>query len=83
MEMTTPVITSKNQSDGVKMDMTTPVITTKVLWFVFMDFVKYLSYSLIYFHMDFQQSYFNIFFIWFIYDQVIIYLKSEIGLQFG
>jgi hypothetical protein len=28
--MTTPVITSKNQSDGVKMDMTTPVITTKV-----------------------------------------------------
>jgi hypothetical protein len=29
--MTTPVITSKNQSDGVKMDMTTPVITTKVL----------------------------------------------------
>lgn len=29
MEMTTPVITSKNQSDGVKMDMTTPVITTK------------------------------------------------------
>ncbi|CAJ2632349.1 heme-binding-like protein At3g10130, chloroplastic [Trifolium pratense] len=29
MEMTTPVITSKNQSDGVKMDMTTPVLTTK------------------------------------------------------
>ncbi|XP_027188822.1 heme-binding-like protein At3g10130, chloroplastic isoform X2 [Cicer arietinum] len=29
MEMTTPVFTSKNQSDGVKMDMTTPVLTTK------------------------------------------------------
>ncbi|KAG4396484.1 hypothetical protein GLYMA_19G194936v4 [Glycine max] len=30
MEMTTPVFTSKNQSDGVKMDMTTPVLTTKM-----------------------------------------------------
>ncbi|KOM39050.1 hypothetical protein LR48_Vigan03g243200 [Vigna angularis] len=30
MEMTTPVFTSKNQSDGVKMDMTTPVLTTKI-----------------------------------------------------
>lgn len=30
--MTTPVFTSKNQSDGVKMDMTTPVLTTKVLY---------------------------------------------------
>lgn len=29
--MTTPVYTSKNQSDGVKMDMTTPVYTAKVL----------------------------------------------------
>jgi len=29
--MTTPVFTSENQSDGVKMDMTTPVLTTKVL----------------------------------------------------
>lgn len=29
--MTTPVFTSKNKSDGVKMDMTTPVLTTKVL----------------------------------------------------
>ncbi|KAL2345232.1 hypothetical protein Fmac_006517 [Flemingia macrophylla] len=29
MEMTTPVFTSKNQSDGVKRDMTTPVLTTK------------------------------------------------------
>ncbi|XP_027349516.1 heme-binding-like protein At3g10130, chloroplastic [Abrus precatorius] len=29
MEMTTPVFTSKNQSDGIKMDMTTPVLTTK------------------------------------------------------
>ncbi|CAK8568584.1 unnamed protein product [Lathyrus sativus] len=30
MEMTTPVFTSKNQSDGLKMDMTTPVLTTKM-----------------------------------------------------
>ncbi|ESW34900.1 hypothetical protein PHAVU_001G190400 [Phaseolus vulgaris] len=30
MEMTTPVFTSKNQSEGVKMDMTTPVLTTKI-----------------------------------------------------
>ncbi|KAJ1381173.1 SOUL heme-binding protein [Sesbania bispinosa] len=30
MEMTTPVFTSKSQSDGVKMDMTTPVLTTKM-----------------------------------------------------
>lgn len=30
MEMTTPVYTSKNQSDGVKMDMTTPVYTAKM-----------------------------------------------------
>ncbi|KAK7396690.1 hypothetical protein VNO78_17848 [Psophocarpus tetragonolobus] len=30
MEMTTPVFTSKNHSDGVKMDMTTPVLTTKI-----------------------------------------------------
>lgn len=30
MEMTTPVFTSKRQSDGEKMDMTTPVITKKV-----------------------------------------------------
>ncbi|KAK7378798.1 hypothetical protein VNO80_04246 [Phaseolus coccineus] len=30
MEMTTPVFTSKNQSDGIKMDMTTPVLTTKI-----------------------------------------------------
>lgn len=44
--MTTPVFTSKNQSDGVKMDMTTPVLTTKVLWFFFMNFVNYLSCSL-------------------------------------
>ncbi|XP_072076972.1 heme-binding-like protein At3g10130, chloroplastic isoform X4 [Arachis hypogaea] len=29
MEMTTPVITTKNPSDGVKMEMTTPVLTTK------------------------------------------------------
>lgn len=29
MEMTTPVFTTKKQSDGVKMDMTTPVLTTK------------------------------------------------------
>ncbi|MED6218145.1 hypothetical protein PIB30_024188 [Stylosanthes scabra] len=29
MEMTTPVLTSKNPSDGVKMEMTTPVLTTK------------------------------------------------------
>ncbi|KAL3532095.1 hypothetical protein ACH5RR_005616 [Cinchona calisaya] len=30
MEMTTPVFTSRTQSDGEKMDMTTPVITKKV-----------------------------------------------------
>ncbi|XP_027068231.1 heme-binding-like protein At3g10130, chloroplastic isoform X3 [Coffea arabica] len=30
MEMTTPVFTSKSQSEGEKMDMTTPVITKKV-----------------------------------------------------
>lgn len=30
MEMTTPVITRKTQSDGEKMEMTTPVITNKV-----------------------------------------------------
>lgn len=30
MEMTTPVLTTKNQSGGVKMDMTTPVLTTKM-----------------------------------------------------
>ncbi|KAK7284860.1 hypothetical protein RJT34_19613 [Clitoria ternatea] len=30
MEMTTPVFTSKNPSDGIKMDMTTPVLTTKI-----------------------------------------------------
>ncbi|MED6134077.1 hypothetical protein PIB30_034116 [Stylosanthes scabra] len=29
MEMTTPVFTTKNSSDGVKMEMTTPVLTTK------------------------------------------------------
>ncbi|KAI4348961.1 hypothetical protein L6164_009620 [Bauhinia variegata] len=29
MEMTTPVLTRKDQSEGVKMDMTTPVLTTK------------------------------------------------------
>ncbi|XP_039683620.1 heme-binding-like protein At3g10130, chloroplastic isoform X1 [Medicago truncatula] len=31
MEMTTPVFTTKKQSDGVKMDMTTPVLTTKTV----------------------------------------------------
>ncbi|KAJ4849610.1 hypothetical protein Tsubulata_020966 [Turnera subulata] len=30
MEMTTPVLTSKTQSDGEKMEMTTPVITNKM-----------------------------------------------------
>ncbi|KAG9135720.1 hypothetical protein Leryth_002440 [Lithospermum erythrorhizon] len=30
MDMTTPVITSRSQSDGVKMEMTTPVITKRV-----------------------------------------------------
>lgn len=30
MEMTTPVITRKTQSDGEKMEMTTPVISKKV-----------------------------------------------------
>lgn len=30
MEMTTPVITRKSQSDGEKMEMTTPVITRKI-----------------------------------------------------
>ncbi|KDO70421.1 hypothetical protein CISIN_1g0224722mg, partial [Citrus sinensis] len=29
MEMTTPVITRKTQSDGEKMEMTTPVISKK------------------------------------------------------
>lgn len=37
--MTTPVFTSKNQSDGVKMDMTTPVLTTKV----FIMFILWIS----------------------------------------
>lgn len=31
--MTTPVITSRTQSDGVRMEMTTPVITKKVSFF--------------------------------------------------
>ena len=35
MEMTTPVFTSKSQSEGEKMDMTTPVITKKVITPVF------------------------------------------------
>lgn len=71
--MTTPVFTTKKQSDGVKMDMTTPVLTTKVVWFFFKDFVKCLNYSpyslffILFFHMAFQQSSFNIFFILFIH----------------
>jgi len=53
MEMNTPVFTSKNQSDGVKMDMTTPVLTTKVLWLFFhgffeMSHLQSLSYLFLY-----------------------------------
>lgn len=63
--MTTPVLTTKNQSAGVKMDMTTPVLTTKVLWLPFHGFGEYLIYNLylIYFYMHCQQVLCNIFFI--------------------
>lgn len=50
--MTTPVLTSKNPSDGVKMEMTTPVLTAKVwmftliLWTIMFTLIWWtISYS--------------------------------------